>query len=70
MMRLTTLAVVGVVTLSLVALAPPAAATHAYTCDISDDPLVRNTYCGVHCTWDAFTGAQFKNILACFGFII
>jgi len=44
----------------------PAGATHMYTCDISHDAQVNSLYCGVHCAWDAFTGAQPKRLADCF----
>jgi hypothetical protein len=39
-------------------IAAPAHATHAYRCDLSDDPMVQRAACLPHHTWDAITGGR------------
>ena len=48
---------VGVVVAAGLA-APPAGATHAYRCDLSDDPKVQRATCLPHHAWDAMTGGR------------
>lgn len=36
----------------------PAGATHAYRCEVSDDPTVQRAACLLHHTWDAITGGR------------
>jgi len=51
---------VPVLTLTFLAgfTAPPAGATHAYRCDLGEDPRLRQTACLAHHVWDSVTSGR------------
>ena len=55
------------VAISVGLLAPPAGATHAYRCDVSDDPAVRRAACIPHQAWDAVTRGRPGGVVCAIG---
>ena len=57
-MKVRALGISALVAMTVGLFAPPAGATHAYRCDVGDDPAVRRAACLPHHVWDALTGGR------------
>lgn len=63
-MPLRSLGISALVVIAMGLSASPAGATHAYRCDLSDNPTVQRAACLPHYVWDAVTSGR-PGSLAC-----